>query len=77
MKVLCDEGGSADELFVVMTEEFESYERIRQENFELVTLSAPVLIGHMGLVDGSPRSATCKAVGDVAGIALNQAQSKP
>ena len=30
---------------------------------ELVTMSAPALIGHMALVDNSPRSATCRAKG--------------
>ena len=74
-EVLCDEGGSADELFVVMTGRIRVLRADSSgELRELVTLSAPVLIGHMGLVDGSPRSATCKAVGDVAGIALNQVQ---
>jgi CRP-like cAMP-binding protein len=30
---------------------------------ELVTMSAPALLGHMALVDNSPRSATCRVAG--------------
>ena len=74
-EMLCDEGGVADELFVVMTGKIQVLRADSTgELRELTTLSAPVLVGHMGLVDGSPRSATCRAVGDVAGIALSQAQ---
>ena len=69
---LCTEGESADALHVVMSGQI----RVLRADVhgvlqELVTLTAPVLVGHMGLVDGSPRSATCRAVGDVAGISLS------
>ena len=30
---------------------------------ELVTMSAPAILGHMALIDNSPRSATCRAAG--------------
>ena len=34
----------------------------RGEEKELAVIQAPALIGHMGLIDGSSRSATCQAV---------------
>jgi CRP/FNR family transcriptional regulator, cyclic AMP receptor protein len=38
----------------------------------LATLSPPCLVGHMGLVDGSTRSATCIAAGHVGGITIKK-----
>ncbi len=31
---------------------------------DLAQLGAPTMFGHMGLIDGSPRSATCVALGE-------------
>ena len=39
---------------------------------ELATLSPPSMIGQMGLVDGSARSATCVAKGNVESLSISQ-----
>ena len=41
-------------------------------NKELAVLNSPAMIGHMGMVDGSMRSASCIAVGSVGCISIDQ-----
>ena len=70
---LCAEGEDSDALYVVMKGQI----RVLREDSsgvpkELTVLSAPVLVGHMGLVDGSNRSATCEAIDEVAGLSLSR-----
>jgi CRP-like cAMP-binding protein len=41
---------------------------------DISTLSAPTLLGHMSLVDDSPRSATCTAIGPCVVAAMDRAR---
>ena len=71
---MCREGDPADQLYVVIQGQVRVLRNDAQGvSRELVTLDAPSLIGHMALVDGSSRSASCEAVGDVAGLGLARA----
>jgi len=70
--VLCREGEPSDILYVLLRGDV----RVTRNDSEgtpreLAILSAPALIGHMGLVDGSARSATCTARGDTGLLALD------
>ncbi len=62
--LLCSEGEPGDSMYFLL---FGSILVTRKdangEDRELVTMSAPALLGHMALVDNSPRSATCRAAG--------------
>jgi CRP/FNR family cyclic AMP-dependent transcriptional regulator len=72
-ELMCFEGDPSEDLYLVIRGQI----RVLRNDAsgiprELVTLSPPNLVGHMGLVDGSPRSATCEAAGDVAGLCLDR-----
>jgi len=62
--LLCSEGDPGDSMYFLL---FGSILVTRKDaggvDRELVTMSAPALLGHMALVDNSPRSATCRAAG--------------
>ncbi|MFT4976792.1 MAG: CRP-like cAMP-binding protein [Myxococcota bacterium] len=69
---LCQEGDPSDALFVLLQGEVRVSRRDSEGTpRELAILTAPALIGHMGLVDGSPRSATCETRGEVGLLALS------
>ena len=80
---ICGQGEGSDVMFVVLVggirvlrAGFDGLER------ELAVLAPPCLIGHMGMVDGSARSASCEAVGHVGGLvfgknAFNRLMSEP
>jgi CRP-like cAMP-binding protein len=73
-ELMCCEGDQADDLYLAIQGQVRVLRNDAQGvPRELVTLEAPTLIGHMALVDGSSRSASCEAVGDVAGLALDRA----
>ena len=55
---LCTTGDSGDELFWLLSG---SVRVVYANGDELFIIEAPALIGHMALVDGSRRSATCLA----------------
>lgn len=62
--VLCAEGDPGNELFFLMDGNIRvSRKDSRGVDRELAVLSAPALLGHMSLVDKSPRSATCATLG--------------
>jgi len=70
-ETICAEGDSPDALFVlveghVVVSRRDANGRART----LATLEAPALFGHMGLVDGSKRSASCVASGDTLVVSL-------
>ncbi len=70
---ICGEGEASESLFVI----FQGSIRVLRNDAtgtprELVVLQTPTLVGHMGMVDGSTRSATCEAVGDVAGLTFGR-----
>ena len=71
-KTLCTEGEPSDDMYIIL----KGNVRIVRNDAngvarELAVLKAPTMIGQMGLVDGSLRSATCVAQGKVGAITIN------
>jgi CRP-like cAMP-binding protein len=65
-QILCEEGEPSDSLFVLLLGTIRVLRRDTSGTLrELATLEAPALVGQMGVVDRSPRSARCEAAGDV------------
>ena len=71
-EVICAEGDPSSDMFIilkgsvrVMRNDANGYPR------ELAVLKAPTMIGQMGLVDGSARSASCLAVGKVGSLSIS------
>lgn len=64
------EGDKADFLYVIQEGDVE----IRLGNRALGTLNHGSIFGEMGLIDGSPRSATAVAASDVTLIPINEKQ---
>jgi len=65
-KRLCTEGEPSASMFILLKGSIQVLRKDdRGEERELAVLSAPALVGHMGLVDGSPRSASCVAKGEI------------
>jgi CRP-like cAMP-binding protein len=65
-QVILQEGDKGSELYFLMDGEVAVLKRdTNGEDRQLVVMKAPTLFGHMALVDGSTRSATCKAQGPV------------
>ena len=71
--VLCTEGEKGDSMWVllqgqikVLRTDVKGVERV------LTVMKAPALVGHMSLVDNSPRSATCAAVGNSILVTLDR-----
>lgn len=61
--VLCREGDPGRELFFVMSGSLKVTRRDRSGVVrDLATIRAPALLGHMSVIDRSPRSATCTIV---------------
>lgn len=70
---LCTEGDRGNTLFVLLVGRIRVLRRDPHgQPRELAILEAPALIGHMSLIDGSPRSATCVAGGLVRGVELDR-----
>lgn len=65
-KRLCEEGEPSASMFILLKGSIQILRKDdRGEERELAVISAPALVGHMGLVDGSPRSASCVAKGEI------------
>ena len=71
-EVICAEGDPSSDMFIilkgsirVMRNDAKGFPR------ELAVLKAPTMVGQMGLVDGSARSASCLAVGKVGSLSIN------
>ena len=63
---ILSEGEPGEELFFLMEGEVEVLKRdVSGEERSLVVMQAPTMFGHMSLVDGSARSASCRAKGEV------------
>lgn len=58
---LFSEGESARGCYVVLGGEVEVLKTIGEKQEPLAILTAGALVGHLSLVDGKPRSATCRA----------------
>ena len=71
-EVICKEGGPSSSMFVILKGAVRVLKKdIKGEEQELAVLPAPSMIGQMGLVDGSPRSATCVAVDEVGALSID------
>jgi CRP-like cAMP-binding protein len=71
-EVLCDEGDAGDEMWFLLRGTIEVQRKdLTGKLRELGTIEAPALIGHMALVDRSPRSATCVAQTDLELVVLD------
>ena len=72
-ETICKEGEQSHDMFVVLTGEIIILRNdVHGTPRELATLSPPSMIGQMGLVDGSARSATCVAKGNVDSLSISQ-----
>lgn len=70
-QVLCREGDPSDRLFVLLEGTVDVLRNDRQGNPRLITVvNGPALIGHMGLIDRSPRSATCVTRDDTVAVTV-------
>ena len=68
---ICKEQDQSHDMFIILKGEIVILRNdINGVPRELVTLSPPSMIGQMGLVDGSPRSATCVAKGTVEALSI-------
>ena len=71
-KALCSEGEPSDNMYIILKGKVRIIRNdATGEPRELAVLQAPTMIGQMGLVDGSQRSATCVAQGKVGAITIN------
>ena len=71
--VLCQQGEESDRMFVLTSGSVRVLRRdYLSRNREVATISAPCIIGEMGLVDGSVRSATCIASEDMHALTIDQ-----
>ncbi len=62
---ICQEGAPAQDLYFLL----QGRVQVRMRDYlgieqDLAVLTAPTMFGHMGLIDGSTRSASCIALGD-------------
>jgi len=70
---ICQEGDKGDTLFILLEGRVRVLKRDpRGEERELTTLKAPALLGHMSLIDGSARSATCLAAGEARVVSMSR-----
>ena len=75
-ETLCAEGEDGNEMFVLLEGQI-SVERpdpVSGDPRTLIRIEAPSLVGHMALIDRSPRSATCIADTEVRATALSLEQ---
>jgi len=70
---ICEEGADSDSMFVIIKGSVRVLKKdIKGIEKELATLPPPSMIGQMGLVDGSLRSATCVASGEVGALLISK-----
>ena len=70
---LCSEGEPSESMFVLLKGRVQVLRKDdRGEERQLAVLQAPVLVGHMVLVDGSARSASCLAQGEIGCIQMKR-----
>jgi CRP-like cAMP-binding protein len=70
---LCNEGEPSNEMFVILKGQLRVLRKdTKGENKELAVLDPPAMVGQMGLVDGSTRSATCEAASSLGALVINQ-----
>ena len=72
---ICVEGESGDEIFFLVRGNISVLRRdINGENRVLSDMTCPCVFGHMAVIDGSKRSATCRANGPVEIVRLHRSQ---
>ena len=70
-EMICAEGDISNTMFVIIKGSVRVLKKDAQgENKELAVLPPPSIIGQMGLVDGSVRSASCVAIDSVGAISI-------
>ena len=70
---ICKEGSPAQEMYIIIGGQVRVLRKDHSAKVrELARLGAPSLIGEMGLIDGSVRSATCVALGQVTAIRIEK-----
>lgn len=73
--ILCTESKPSSSMFVIIKGSVKVLKKDPQgKNKELAVLPPPSIIGQMGLVDSSPRSASCISVGQVGAISISLAK---
>jgi CRP-like cAMP-binding protein len=68
-EVICEQGAMGDKLYLILQGEVE----VVRDGQRLATLGPADCFGEMAILDGSPRSATVRALGEVALIATARA----
>jgi len=72
-QTILNEGDPGEEMFFLMEGSVAVLKAdINGAQRPLIVMEAPTMFGHMAMVDGSPRSATCKAEGNVVVAALTR-----
>ena len=72
-EIICNEASPSNSMFVTVEGSVQVLKRDSTGNLkELAVIPPPSMIGQMGLVDGSARSATCKANSTIKGITISK-----
>lgn len=72
---ICVEGEAGDEIFFLVRGNISVLRRdINGQNRVLSDMTCPCVFGHMAVIDGSKRSATCRANGPVEIVRLHRSQ---
>ena len=72
-ETMCNEGDSSEKLYLLRRGTVRVLRKdYRGRSQELAQLTAPCVIGQMGLIDGSVRSATCVAHGTVEALCVDK-----
>ena len=76
-EVICNEGEQSEDMFIILKGSVRIMRKDAQGTLrELAILNAPTMIGQMGLVDGSVRSATCIAKDSVGALTIDTSTFK-
>lgn len=74
-EVLFAEGAPGDSMAILVQGEVRvTMKRATGETRELAVLAAPVMLGHIALIDAAPRSATVTAQGEVMLVSISRAR---
>lgn len=71
-EIIFHEGGGGNKLFIIQDGEVEITKQVDDEEVPLANLKIGAVFGEMALVDGSPRSATARAVTEVTCLSMSQ-----
>ena len=73
--ILCAEGEPGDDIFFLVTGNISVTRKdTKGEDRVLSDMTCPCVFGHMAVIDGSRRSATCRASGPVEVVTLHRSQ---